>query len=57
VAFGRPGDSAGRTGMLSYRRRVAGVTAACMLTPMQCSIWWAACAHGSPATTTTSTTA
>ena len=35
VAFGRPGDSAGRTGMLSHRRRVAGVTAACMLTPMR----------------------
>ena len=35
VGFGLPGDSAGRTGILRQRRRVAGVTAACMLTPMR----------------------
>ena len=34
VGFGLPGDSAGRTGILRRRREVAGVTAACMLTPM-----------------------
>ncbi len=33
VGFGLPGDSAGRTGILRQRRRVVGVTAACMLTP------------------------
>lgn len=33
VAFGMPGDSTGRNGLLSRRREVAGVTAACMLTP------------------------
>ncbi len=33
VAFGLPGDSAGRDGILTRRRKVAGVTAACMLTP------------------------
>ena len=34
VAFGLPGDSAGRNGVLTRRREVAGVTAACMLTPL-----------------------
>jgi O-antigen biosynthesis protein len=33
VAFAQPGDSAGRNGVLRRRREVAGVTAACMLTP------------------------
>jgi O-antigen biosynthesis protein len=33
VGFGLPGDSAGRNGLLSRRREVAGITAACMLTP------------------------
>ena len=33
VGFGLPGDSAGRNGVLLRRREVAGVTAACMLTP------------------------
>ena len=33
VGFGLPGDSAGRNGLLLRRREVAGVTAACMLTP------------------------
>jgi GT2 family glycosyltransferase len=33
VGFGLPGDSVGRNGLLSRRREVAGVTAACMLTP------------------------
>ena len=33
VAFGRPGDTPGRGGLLGMRRLVAGVTAACMLTP------------------------
>jgi GT2 family glycosyltransferase len=33
VGFGLPGDSAGRHGLLAVRRPVAGVTAACMLTP------------------------
>jgi GT2 family glycosyltransferase len=33
VGFGLPGDSAGRNGLLTRRREVAGVTAACMLTP------------------------
>ena len=33
VGFGLPGDSAGRNGLLQRRREVAGVTAACMLTP------------------------
>jgi GT2 family glycosyltransferase len=33
VGFGLPGDSTGRNGVLSRRREVAGVTAACMLTP------------------------
>ena len=35
VGFGLPGDSAGRTGILRRRRQVAGVTAACLLTPMR----------------------
>ena len=35
VGFGLPGDSAGRTGILRHRREVAGVTAACLLTPMR----------------------
>jgi len=34
VGFGRAGDSPGRGGLLHRRREVAGVTAACMLTPM-----------------------
>ncbi|MEO8266787.1 MAG: glycosyltransferase [Ilumatobacteraceae bacterium] len=33
VGFGLPGDHAGRRGVLARRREVAGVTAACMLTP------------------------
>jgi len=33
VGFGLPADSAGRTGLLAHRRQVAGVTAACLLTP------------------------
>lgn len=33
VGFGLPGDSIGRHGVLGVRRPVAGVTAACMLTP------------------------
>jgi GT2 family glycosyltransferase len=33
VGFGLPGDAAGRSGLLLRRREVAGVTAACMLTP------------------------
>lgn len=33
VGFGLPGDSPGRNGLLLRRREVAGVTAACMLTP------------------------
>jgi GT2 family glycosyltransferase len=33
VGFGLPGDHAGRRGVLTRRREVAGVTAACMLTP------------------------
>jgi GT2 family glycosyltransferase len=33
VAFGMPGDAAGRNELLRRRRPVAGVTAACMLTP------------------------
>lgn len=33
VAFGMPGDATGRHGLLGVRRLVAGVTAACMLTP------------------------
>lgn len=33
IAFGQPGDTTGRTGILARRRDVAGVTAACMLTP------------------------
>ena len=33
VGFGMPGDAAGRGGLLQRRRTVAGVTAACMLTP------------------------
>jgi GT2 family glycosyltransferase len=33
VGFGLPGDSPGRNGVLLRRREVAGVTAACMLTP------------------------
>jgi GT2 family glycosyltransferase len=33
VGFGLPGDAAGRDGILARRRRVAGVTAACLLTP------------------------
>jgi GT2 family glycosyltransferase len=35
VAFGRPGDALGRGGILARRRQVAGVTAACMLTPLR----------------------
>lgn len=35
VGFGREGDAAGRHGLLGVRRLVAGVTAACMLTPMR----------------------
>jgi O-antigen biosynthesis protein len=35
VGFGLPGDAAGRDGILHRRRRVAGVTAACLLTPMR----------------------
>ena len=35
VGFGLPGDSAGRNGVLTRRREVAGVTAACMLTPFK----------------------
>jgi GT2 family glycosyltransferase len=34
VGFGLPGDHGGRHGVLSRQRQVAGVTAACMLTPM-----------------------
>jgi GT2 family glycosyltransferase len=34
VGFGLPGDSPGRAGILARRRPVAGVTAACMLTPL-----------------------
>jgi O-antigen biosynthesis protein len=34
VGFGLPSDSVGRNGLLAKRREVAGVTAACMLTPM-----------------------
>jgi O-antigen biosynthesis protein len=33
VGFGLPGNSPGRNGLLLRRREVAGVTAACMLTP------------------------
>jgi GT2 family glycosyltransferase len=33
VGFGLPGDAPGRDGILTRRREVAGVTAACMLTP------------------------
>ncbi len=33
VGFGLPGNSPGRNGLLLRRRKVAGVTAACMLTP------------------------
>jgi GT2 family glycosyltransferase len=33
VGFGLPGDAAGRHGILTARRPVAGVTAACMLVP------------------------
>jgi GT2 family glycosyltransferase len=33
VAFGQPGDAPGRGDILRRRREVAGVTAACMLTP------------------------
>ncbi len=33
IGFGLPGDSRGRNGVLARRRQVAGVTAACMLTP------------------------
>ncbi|MCU1359276.1 MAG: glycosyltransferase [Ilumatobacteraceae bacterium] len=33
VGFGLPGDAAGRDGVLQRRRSVAGVTAACLLTP------------------------
>jgi GT2 family glycosyltransferase len=35
IGFGLPGDSGGRTGLLHQRREVAGVTAACLLTPMR----------------------
>ena len=34
VGFGLAGDTAGRRDLLGRRREVAGVTAACMLTPM-----------------------
>ncbi|HEY7626902.1 MAG TPA: glycosyltransferase [Ilumatobacteraceae bacterium] len=33
VGFGMPGNSVGRNGILTRRREVIGVTAACMLTP------------------------
>jgi len=33
AGFGLPGDTAGRDGILTRRRRVAGVTAACLLVP------------------------
>jgi GT2 family glycosyltransferase len=33
VGFGLPGDATGRNGLWTRRREVAGVTAACMLTP------------------------
>jgi GT2 family glycosyltransferase len=33
VGFGLPGNAPGRNGVLTKRREVAGVTAACMLTP------------------------
>jgi O-antigen biosynthesis protein len=33
IGFGLPGNSPGRNGVLARRREVAGVTAACMLTP------------------------
>ena len=33
VGFGLPGNAPGRNGLLTKRREVAGVTAACMLTP------------------------
>jgi GT2 family glycosyltransferase len=35
VGFGLPGDATGRNGLLTRRREVAGVTAACMLTPIE----------------------
>ena len=35
VGFGLAADAVGRTGLLAHRREVAGVTAACMLTPMR----------------------
>lgn len=35
VGFGLPADDAGRTGLLKLRREVAGVTAACLLTPAE----------------------
>ena len=35
VGFGMSGDAAGRRGLLHRRREVAGVTAACLLTPAQ----------------------
>jgi O-antigen biosynthesis protein len=35
VGFGLPADAPGRTGLLRLRREVAGVTAACLLTPMR----------------------
>lgn len=35
VGFGLPADAPGRTGLLRHRREVAGVTAACMLTPLR----------------------
>ena len=35
VGFGLPGTSGGTTGLLHRRRRVAGVTAACMLTSIE----------------------
>lgn len=34
VGFGLPGDATGHGGILARRRRVAGVTAACLLTPL-----------------------
>ncbi len=35
VGFGLAADDPGRTGLLRHRREVAGVTAACLLTPMR----------------------
>jgi hypothetical protein len=57
VGFGLPGDAAGRGGILARRRAVAGVTAACMLTPYAVFDAVGGCPPAIPATTTTSTTA